>query len=131
MSVTSRRVSPFVLWGLSALAALGVGSAGAAKLFTSGEWDRLFQSWGYPLWFMVVIACLEMLGAVALLVPRVAWLGATLLAIVMLGAAATLIAHPGTHLFRGRHAPMTPATPLVWFAVLCGIAVVRWRQRPA
>jgi len=75
-----------------------------------------------------VIGAVEVLGAVALLVRRVAWLGALALAVVMLGAIGTLVAHPGSHFFRGRQAPMSPVTPLIWFVLLVAIGIVRWRE---
>ena len=128
MSDTSRRLRSIGLWALTVFAALGIGSAGLSKLATTGEWDRLFQSWGYPMWFMVAIGGLEILGAAALLVRRFAVAGALALSVIMLGAAATLIAHPGSHFFRGRQAPMTAATPLMWFVFLAVIGFARWRQ---
>jgi len=128
MSEKMRRFRSVAFWVVTAFVALGIGSAGLSKLLTTGEWDRLFQSWGYPMWFMFTIGCIEILGAAAMLVPRFALAGALLLAAVMLGAAGTLIRHPGTHFFRGRQAPMRATTPLVWFAVLSAIAFVRWRQ---
>ncbi|HWG34223.1 MAG TPA: DoxX family protein [Gemmatimonadaceae bacterium] len=109
-------------------AAVAIGSAGLSKLITTGEWDRLFASWGYPAWFMIVVACAELFGAIALLVPRFAVVGAAVLGAVMLGAAGTLFTHPGTHFFRGRQAPMTATTPIIWFVLLSVIAVVRWRK---
>ena len=128
MSEKTRRLGSIALWGVSAFAALGIGSAGLSKLLTTGEWDRLFRSWGYPMWFMFAIGCVEVLGAAALLVPRFALVGSQVLAAVMLGAAGTLFMHPGTHFFRGRQAPMTPTTPLFWFVLLSVIGVFRWRQ---
>jgi uncharacterized membrane protein YphA (DoxX/SURF4 family) len=128
MSTTSERIGGWALWTITALAALGMGSAGISKLFTTGEWDRLFQSWGYPVWFMILIGCIELLGAAALFIRRAAPAAALVLAAVMLGAAATLIMHPGSHFFRGRQAPMTLTTPVVWFVLLTVIGIVRWRQ---
>lgn len=128
MSKVSRRAGSVALWAVTVATALGIGSAGLSKLLTTGEWDRLFQAWGYPLWFMVTIGCVEVMGAAALLVRRFAAAAALVLAAVMLGAAGTLIAHPGSHFFRGRQAPMSPATPLVWVVLLSVIGIARWRQ---
>jgi uncharacterized membrane protein YphA (DoxX/SURF4 family) len=128
MSNMSRRVRVLALWVVSVAAALAIGSAGLSKLLTTGEWDRLFAFWGYPQWFMLVVGSLEVLGAVALLVRPVAWAGAAMLAAIMLGAAATVIVHPGSHFFRGRQAPLTATAPLVWLGLLSVVGMVRWRQ---
>jgi len=122
------RIATIAVWTITVFAAVAIGSAGLSKLITTGEWDRLFASWGYPAWFMIVVACAELFGAIALLVPRFAVVGAAVLGAVMLGAAGTLFTHPGTHFFRGRQAPMTATTPIIWFVLLSVIAVVRWRK---
>jgi len=123
-----RGAGSVALWTVTVLAAVAIGSSGLSKLLTKGEWDRLFASWGYPIWFMFAVGCAEVVGAAALFVRRFAWAGALVLAAVMLGAAATLLVHPGSHFFRGRQAPMTAATPLVWFVLLSCIGVTRWAQ---
>jgi len=123
------RAGTVALWTATVIPALSLGLAGVAKLSTHGEWDRLFVSWGYPIWFMFLIGVVEVLGAAGLFVRRTAWLSAYLLAAVMLGAFATLASHPGTHLLRGRQAPMGSTTPAVMFVLLTIVGTVRWRQR--
>ena len=116
------------LWVATVISAVSIGSTGLAILFTTGEWNRLFASWGYPLWFMVAIGVTEVLGAAALFVRKIAWLGAFTLAAIMLGAYATLATHPGSHFFRGRQAPMGTTGPAVLFVLLVIIGTGRWRQ---
>ena len=128
MSQKSHRVVNWTLWAISALTAIGMGNAGFGKVFTTGQWDRLFRSWGYPMWFMGLIGCIELLGAVALLLPRTAAPAAFLLAAVMLGAAATLIKHPGSFFLGAHPTPMTPASPLILCVLLLVIGIMRLRQ---
>jgi len=57
------------------------------------SWVRDFARWGYPDWFRIVIGVAEVVSAVSLLVPRAAWFGAGLFAMVMLGAIVTHATH--------------------------------------
>ena len=127
----AQRVGTWALWAITALAAIGMGNAGFGKLFTTGQWDRLFRSWGYPMWFMFLIGCIELFGAVALLVRRTAAAAAFLLAAVMLGAVGTLMTHPGSHFFGAHPTPMKLTGPLIWFALLVIIGIARSRQMRA
>lgn len=45
-----------------------------------------FQSWGYTSNFALVIGILEIIGGIMVLVPRVAFYGALLLSVIMVGA---------------------------------------------
>ncbi len=56
-------------------------------------WMRDFQRWGYPDWFRVAVGVAELLSFALLLVPRVAGYGATIFAVVMLGAIFTHATH--------------------------------------
>lgn len=98
MSPPVGRVKRVALWTVTVFMGVASGAPGLAKLLTSGEWDRLFQMAAFGL----------------------AW--------VMLGAIATPLAHPGSHLFRGRQAPMSTTEPPVWFVLLVIVGITRWRQ---
>ncbi len=52
-----------------------------------------FQTFSYPLWFMTVTGTLEVIGAVAVLVPRTALWGAGLLVCIMVGALISHLTH--------------------------------------
>jgi uncharacterized membrane protein YphA (DoxX/SURF4 family) len=108
-----------VVWILSILTALLLLAAGLPKILGQGGWAARFDRWGYPAGFVVVIGVVEVVGALMLLIPRVATVGAAILSVVMLGAA-------GTHLVHGE----TPriAVALVLFAAFVAIA---WLRRPA
>jgi uncharacterized membrane protein YphA (DoxX/SURF4 family) len=79
-----------VTWILSVLLALAFFGFGLAKLTAQPMMVQSFESFGYPLWFMSVTGVLEIVGAVLVLVPRFAFVGAGLLVCIMVGA---LFAH--------------------------------------
>ena len=62
---------------------------GVMKLQPGSPWIGMFERFGYPAGSRLVIGAAELAGGIALFVPAVAGLGALLLAVVMLGAAAT------------------------------------------
>lgn len=77
-----------VMWVLSGLlAAMFIGSGGM-KL--TGDVSGVAQHFGYPIWFFYLIGLLEVVGAICLLIPRIAAEVGSFLIIIMLGA---LISH--------------------------------------
>jgi uncharacterized membrane protein YphA (DoxX/SURF4 family) len=80
------------LWIVSAVVAAAFVFFGSGKLMGSEMYVQGFEKWGYPLWFMYLIGALEVVGGIALLVPRIASYGALALAVVMLGATFTHLA---------------------------------------
>ena len=78
------------LWTLSGLIALAFISAGGAKLAGASVMVEMFDKVGLGQWFRYFTGLLEVAGAIGLLIPRYAFYGAVLLAIVMVGA---IIAH--------------------------------------
>ncbi|PWT98556.1 MAG: DoxX family protein [Terriglobia bacterium] len=75
-----------IAWVLSVLLALEFLFAGGIKLAANAMVIAMFQTVGLGLWFMYFTGVLEVIGAIALLVPRFGRLGALLLSLVMLGA---------------------------------------------
>lgn len=67
---------------------------GASKFSDTSGWARAFALWHYPVWFRILIGVCEILAAILLLTRRTAPIGATLIALVMLGGM-------GTHVFKG------------------------------
>jgi putative oxidoreductase len=110
------------LWVATAIAALGIGVAGATKFLQPAHWQQLFAGWGYPAWLAPVVGVIELGGGVALVVPRLAAYGAIVLAVVMAGALATLLGHPGGPMGWG-------ATPTIDLLLLAVVGVSRWRER--
>ncbi len=110
-----------LLWILSVLQFLGMGVAGLSK-FQGDTWQVMFVGWGYPEWFAMVIGGAEMLGALLLLVPRVASYAAAMLIAIMLGAIWT-VASPANETQLG------PGLPAIYIAVLSIILYARWGRR--
>jgi hypothetical protein len=103
------------LWVLQVAVAAMLGMGGFAKLSGAPEMIGLFEVIGVGQWFRYVTGGIEVLGAVLLLVPALAGVGALLLAGVMLGAVFThLIVIGGA-----------PVLPIVLLAVLAFVAYAR------
>src|SRR2546422_34131 len=107
------KVAAWILQGLLAAAFL---AAGGAKLAAVPMMVQLFDAIGFGQWFRIVTGLVEVAGAVALLVPGfaalgAAWLGATMFFAVL------------THFFI-LHTSATPA--VILFAL--NVVVVRLRR---
>ncbi len=108
------------LWFVTVVEFLLMGIAGFSKFGDAEMWQGEFVGWGYPMWFASVIGAGELLGAILLLVPRFAFYSAALLAVIMLGALATVIIHD-SHL--------GTTGPLIHLAFITLIAVFRFKNR--
>lgn len=108
-----RRVWNIFLWVLQIAAAGMFLSAGAGKLLGDATTVQAFEAIGFGQWFRYVTGGIEVIGAVLLVIPRLAGAGALLLAAVMVGAILT-------HLFLvgGSAAPalilLLALTPIAW-----------------
>ena len=80
-------------WVLQLLLAALFAIQGIMKLSGSATWISRFRAWGYPDRFYFVVGLAELLGAVLLLIPRLAKFGAVMLIVVMVGATATHLIH--------------------------------------
>src|ERR1700734_3870967 len=76
-------------WALQGLAALAFLAAGGSKLAAAPAMVEIFAKLGAGQWFRYLTGTLEVIGAVALLLPRAAFYGAVLLTLVMVGAIVT------------------------------------------
>jgi putative oxidoreductase len=113
------RVKTIAAWVLSVVLAVGFLAAGGSKLAAVPYQVQLFGLLGFPVWFMYVTGVLEIAGAVALLIPRYAVVGAVLIICVMLGALASLLMHAQMSLL--------PAT-LVLLVLAAAVGYLRsWR----
>ncbi len=92
MSGMKARAKTIGLWALTLLMVLMFFMVGLDK-FTSHGWIERFANWGYPDNFLYVIGVLEMLGAVGLLIPRLAGYAAGGLIVIMIGATITHLVH--------------------------------------
>jgi putative oxidoreductase len=92
------------LWMVQVLAAAVLCIAGGTKLAGAAIPIAMFEQIGLGQWFRYVTGGLEVLGAILLLVPTTAALGAVLLAAIMGGAMAT-------HLFVLGGSPVPATVP--------------------
>lgn len=92
--------------------------AGIAKLAGADPMVATFDQIGIGQWFRYVTGGLEVACAILLLIPRVAVIGAALLAVTMVGAIVT-------HVF------IIGGSPAVPIALLMITSVVAWQRRAA
>jgi len=88
-----RIVKEVLLWIIALLLALVCLRSGWLKVSGNIFWVRDFHRWGYPDGFRVAVGIAELVSAVLLLIPRLAGYGASLFAVVMLGAIYTHATH--------------------------------------
>ena len=112
-SAAPGRVKNTVLWLLQAASAAVFVMAGVAKLTGAESMVHLFAAVGLGQWLRYFTGGLEVAGAMALLVPAIAGLGAIWLAAVMVGA---VIAH----------LVVLGSSPAVPVALLVAMAIVAW-----
>ena len=110
------RLKASVLWVLQIGSALMFFFAGGFKLAGAEQMVGLFNVIGIGQWFRYLTGGLEVLGAIALLIPALAGLGAALLTAVMIGAVVT-------HLFILHSPPTEPAL------LLAAMVIVAWGRR--
>ena len=116
LPVRSSRTGLVALWVVQiALAGMFL-LAGGSKLLGAPAMVGLFDAIGIGQWFRYLTGGIEVISAVALLVPSLAAFGAAALVATMIGAIAT-------HLFI---VGGSPAMPVI---LLLGSAVVTWARR--
>jgi len=104
------------LWFVRGLLALAFVAAGAAKLYGVPMLVEEFQHIGLGQWFRYVTGGLEIIGAMLLLLPQKAAVGALLLICIMIGAVIT-------HLF------VIGGSPVPAIVLLALNAVVAYAER--
>jgi uncharacterized membrane protein YphA (DoxX/SURF4 family) len=107
-------------WVIQVGLALAFGAASMGKLTGNPAVVEMFQQWGFPAKFHLMIGALELAGAIGLLIPRVAGYAAWGLIGVMIGAATT-------HLVNGE---LLEFLRPVAFGVLLVVVVVLQRPWP-
>ena len=75
-----------ILWTLSVLTALTFLAAGVPKLIGAPAMVEIFVKVGFGQWFRYFTGIMEVSSAICLLIPRYAFYGAVVLAMVMIGA---------------------------------------------
>ena len=89
----ARIAKEVVLWVITLFLALVCLRSGWLKVTANIFWVRDFHRWGYPDWFRIVVGITELSSMALLLAPRFAAYGASLFAVVMLGAIVTHATH--------------------------------------
>ena len=104
------------MWIISGLLAALFLFAGLSKLLMPG---KMLAQWVYAPWFLTFIGVCETLGAIGLLIRRVAALAAAGLCGIMIGAVYTLVAHN-----MNKELP----TPIVTFILLLVVIFLRRKE---
>jgi len=104
------------MWIISGLLAALFLFAGLPKLLTPG---KMLSQWVYAPWFLTVVGVCETLGAIGLLIPRVAALAAAGLCGIMIGAVYTLVAH---------HLNKELPVPIIVFILLVLVIFLRRKE---
>jgi len=107
------------LWIVSILLAAAFLMSGGFKLLKPDEARAGFVHYGYAPWFAILIGVSEALGAIGLLIPRLAALAAAGLSIIMVGAFFTHLTH---------HEASHTVVPLVLMALLVGVGYTRFKK---
>ena len=87
------------VWMLTILLCLMFLMAGSVKFGRDGLWVRMFSEWGYPDGFVYVVGGIEVIAALLLLIPALATYAAMVIALTMVGAAATHLLHDQMFMF--------------------------------
>jgi putative oxidoreductase len=106
-----------LVWALQLLAAAQFFLTGLDKLSDAPVMVQLFAAVGFGQWLRYVTGTIEIVSAALLLMPRMAAIGAALLAMTMIGA---LVAHFTV-------LPYSPAKPII---LLVMVSIVFWVRRP-
>ena len=87
------RVKGVILWVVQIVLSTLYVLAASGKLMSRPQWIEMFRHWGFPDKFYLVIGALELVGAIGLLIPRMAAYAAAGLILLMIGAALTNLIH--------------------------------------
>ena len=82
-----------ITWVLSILLAIAFLVASFVKITAQPVMVQGFAAFGFPVWFLYVTGFIELAGAILVLLPRFAGIGAALLSCVMVGAIFTNLTH--------------------------------------
>src|SRR5260221_10578596 len=110
------RTATITIWVLQMLGAAAFLGAGVSKLAGAAQMVELFDTVGAGQWFRYVTGAIEVGGALLMLTPAGAVLGAGLLACTMAGAIVT-------HIFILHTNPAAPA------ALLILVSAILWLRR--
>jgi len=107
-------VQKIATWTLSILLAFAFLGAGLAKVTAQPMMVQEFSLFGYPQWFMYVTGALELLGAILVLIPRTASIGAGVVVCIMIGALFSHLTHGQAGMVVGPLVLLLMAIALGW-----------------
>ena len=107
-----KKTKLFLSWALRILLALGYIAASLGKLSGHPEVIQMFENWGYPEPFYLVIGIFELLFAVLILIPKT-------LKIALIGLVALMLGALLTHLINDPLAQMI--RPLLFIGLLAWV----------
>ena len=113
--MTTERKLDITAWVLQGLMALAFFAAGGVKLWGDPNAVAMFDALGLGQWFRYVTGVIEVGGAVLLLIPGAAALGAALMVVTMVGAVLSHAVIGGS------------AIPAAIFLLIC--AAILWLRR--
>jgi putative oxidoreductase len=113
MKITKEKTLTIVTFAMAAMFLM----SGGMKFMAPPEMVENFVRWGYAEWFIYVIGTVEVGAALLLALPATRVVGALVLAVTMIGAAAT-------HLLAGEYLHTFPALVL-----LAGLTTVLFANR--
>ena len=117
--MTAKRWADLALWVPTLFLVWVFAQQGSAKFSNTSGWARAFAFWHFPVWFRILIGCIEVIAAILLLTRRTAPLGAALIAVVMLGGMAT-------HIY-WKH-PSQVTSEILPLALALLVMIGRWRH---
>lgn len=86
MATGQKKGKMIALWVLRVVVGLAFLAAGGSKLAGAPAMVAMFAKIGFGQWFRILTGLLEVAGAIGLFVPRLTAYGASILAVVMVGA---------------------------------------------
>lgn len=113
----AKRWVDLALWAPTGFLIWVFAQQGVAKFSDTSGWARAFALWHFPVWFRIMIGCLEVTAAILLLTRRSASIGAAIIVAVMLGAM-------GVHITRGHPGQVT--SEVVPLSLALVVLIGRW-----
>jgi uncharacterized membrane protein YphA (DoxX/SURF4 family) len=108
-----------ILWAATSVLAIFFILAGLPKVLGQTGWVARFGAWGYPEWFPTVVGLGEIVGAILLMIPSCAAIGALVLSTIMVGAV-------GTHVWHGELPRIV--IPIVLLVAVTSVGWVRFQS---
>ena len=120
--MNKQKIQSYLGWGLKVVLGLMFLAAGSGKFTAAAFWEPRFDGWGFPGGTNAVIGVLEILGAIALFVPKTSKMAAWGLIGIMAGALMTHVVHQEYgEIIR----------PLIFMALLFGVVGLGKRNKSA